>query len=170
MGTFRSTANRLFDFNGLTSAFKRRLNIYSSYNQFISDGELPFEKASLFMIICLPADFYKLWKKLQVQFSSFNIVYSSSPLQDGTYWIEILPRQSSKSQASQRLCEILSVKKENLFVLGNDFNDHDLLEWASHAYVVKNAPDYLREKYHNVASHDNSPLTEAYEHWISFDN
>lgn len=59
--------------------------------------------------------------------------------------IDIVPAGVSKSSGIAALAEILNIKKENIFSVGDSYNDLPMLE-AFHGYVVEGAPLDLREK------------------------
>jgi hydroxymethylpyrimidine pyrophosphatase-like HAD family hydrolase len=65
------------------------------------------------------------------------------------------------------LCKQLGISADNSFVIGNDYNDIDLLEWGKHSYVVENAPHELRDKYQLTESVINDGFALAVEKVMS---
>jgi hydroxymethylpyrimidine pyrophosphatase-like HAD family hydrolase len=43
----------------------------------------------------------------------------------------------------------------------------DLLEWATHSFVVENAPDDMKSGFETVSSNDNGGVAEAVERWFA---
>lgn len=60
------------------------------------------------------------------------------------YYLEVVPNNVSKASALKKLCEILKVKKGNLFAIGDYFNDIEMLSIADISAVVSEAPDELK--------------------------
>jgi len=80
--------------------------------------------------------------------SSFaNVFKLSSPIDHLTTWIEILPKNVSKSLAAEKLIQILGDNPKSTIAIGNDFNDEDLIAWADVGYFVDSAAEKLRKKY-----------------------
>lgn len=55
-------------------------------------------------------------------------------------YFEIMPTGVSKAQGLRRLCALLGVPMENTIVIGDYYNDIDLMRAAGHAVAVANAP------------------------------
>ena len=55
-------------------------------------------------------------------------------------YFEIMPAGVSKAQALRRLCAKLDIPLENTVVIGDYYNDIDLMRAAGHAVAVDNAP------------------------------
>ncbi|MBN2736128.1 MAG: HAD-IIB family hydrolase [Spirochaetales bacterium] len=155
------------NFGKITQAFQHRLDIYQDYARVFNRSKPLFPEISQIVIICEADSFGSCFDLIQSVFSQYTIVYSSSPLQDGSIWLEILPAQASKARASMALCQFLGIEPTKVLALGNDFNDRDLLEWAPYSYIVENAPEALKQGFQLVGSHNDNPLTQAFYHWIS---
>ncbi|MCK4957010.1 MAG: HAD-IIB family hydrolase [Candidatus Cloacimonetes bacterium] len=102
-------------------------------------------KSTQFLIITDNADF-----PLE-RFNSIkafaNIVKISSPIDHKTTWIEILPKNVSKSSGAMKLCELIRLEPKYKIAVGNDFNDIDLLDWADEGYIVSNASNEILKDY-----------------------
>ena len=92
------------------------------------------------------------YARLAGELRGLSVVRTTSPLDHRSRWIEIFPREVSKSQAAERIRRSHGVDRRRVSAVGNDYNDADLLEWAANAYVVDNAPDDLKALYTVVAS------------------
>jgi hypothetical protein len=79
--------------------------------------------------------------------------------------VEIFPAGVSKGNAAEWIALKEGLGRSNALALGNDYNDLDLLEWASGRYVVANAPASLRERYPSVGHHEESAFTDAVVKW-----
>jgi Cof subfamily protein (haloacid dehalogenase superfamily) len=95
-----------------------------------------------------------------------KVILTTSPLDKSSRWIEIFPETVSKAIASAWICAELGLDHQRVLAVGNDFNDKDLLEWASGARVVANAPEELKRRYGTVGSNDDDGFSEAVEHWL----
>lgn len=65
-------------------------------------------------------------------------------LPTNTIYFEIMPTGVSKAQALRRLCARLDVPMENTVVIGDYYNDIDLMRAAGHAVAVDNAPPEVK--------------------------
>ena len=61
-------------------------------------------------------------------------------------FLEILPEQANKGTMLRSLAQRLSIPMENVYAVGDYFNDEELLEAAGHAVVPANAPEELQRK------------------------
>ncbi len=96
----------------------------------------------------------------------FSILRSTSPLDGQSMWIEVFPRNVSKSSGVEWLAHRLGVPQDAVAAVGNDYNDHDLLQWAGHAFVVADSPEHLRSSFVEVAPVGEGGVTEAVERWL----
>jgi len=94
-------------------------------------------------------------------FEHLRVIRTTSPLDGDSIWIEIFPRSVSKSLAAQWLCDRLQIPAHEVLGIGNDYNDIDLLEWASSAVVVSNAPAELRSCFEVTGSNMENGFTQA---------
>jgi hydroxymethylpyrimidine pyrophosphatase-like HAD family hydrolase len=95
----------------------------------------------------------------------FNVVRTTSPLDHATMWIEVFPAEVSKGQGLAWLADREGVGPADVLVVGNDWNDLDMLEWAGSPFVVAGAPPELRARFPVVASHDEGGVAEAIARW-----
>jgi hypothetical protein len=150
--------------------FARRLRLYQ-------DHCLPFDKAVGFhdayrasqVVTIIPPERFseKLLATIQARMKTLNVIRATSPLDGKSVWIEIFPGEVSKSRATAWLTRRLGIRAENVLMVGNDYNDVDLLEWCGQGFVVGNAPAELKARYATVASNDNHGVDEAIQKWLA---
>lgn len=99
-------------------------------------------------------------------FREYKVILTTSPLDHASRWIEIFPATVSKAIASTWLCARLGIDRGRTLAVGNDYNDIDLLDWASSACVVANAPAALRDRFPNVPSNDADGFSRAVAGWL----
>ncbi len=59
-------------------------------------------------------------------------------------YVEIHPKNVSKANGLARVREMFSVKKEDLFAIGDYYNDIEMLQYADIAAAVKDSPDDVK--------------------------
>ena len=94
-----------------------------------------------------------------------TVIRATSPLDHRSTWIEVYPREVSKSQAAAWLASRHGIRRGDVCAVGNDYNDGDLLEWAGASYVVSNAPPELRVRHDVVAAGGHCGVAEAIRRW-----
>ena len=147
--------------------FVRRCELYQAFASPLDDSVLPLEKACQFLIIDSEEDSLAKYHTLQNQLRPLKVIRTTSPLDGSSFWIEVFPKSVSKALASEWLARQHQIQHINIFALGNDYNDLDLLQWAGESFVVANAPKELQETYHPVASNDHDGFSEAVNVWIN---
>ena len=108
-----------------------------------------------------------LHRLLEKSLAPLKIIRATSPIDGLSTWVEIFPAGVSKGNAAEWIALREGLGRSNALALGNDYNDLDLLEWASGRYVVANAPASLRERYQSVGHHEESAFTDAVTKWRS---
>lgn len=97
---------------------------------------------------------------------SYNILRTTSPLDGESLWIEVFPAGVSKSSGVEWLAARFGLCGSDAAAVGNDYNDHDLLQWAAHAFVVKDSPEHLRTQFREVPSVNEGGVAEAARLWL----
>lgn len=100
------------------------------------------KKGNIFYLSCMDDEeklrpFYEKYKNL------FHCVFQRD-IYTNVQWLEMLPKNASKSNAIKQLKEKLGCDK--LVVFGDGKNDIDMFELADEAYAVENGQDELKEK------------------------
>jgi len=84
-----------------------------------------------------------------------HVIRTTSPLDKQSLWIEVFPHNVNKGAAVTQLAEKLGIPLAQCMVIGNDYNDCDMLNLPEAlGFVVANAPVELRNKYRCVQSND----------------
>lgn len=93
-----------------------------------------------------------------------TVLRTTSPLDDTSVWIELFPREVSKSQACVWIAARHGIAVADVVAVGNDTNDLDLLRWAGRGFVVGNGHPSLRAEFREVPAHDASGFAQAAAH------
>ena len=125
--------------------FDRRLNLYKQFATPI--GKLEDTRRDACQILAILPNKVDWFEELKTKFDDIKIIRATSPLDHESIWMEIFPIHISKGHGCQWLCNKLNISEEESFVIGNDYNDIDLLEWGKYSFVVDNAPKELKAKY-----------------------
>ncbi|MBN2830499.1 MAG: HAD-IIB family hydrolase [Candidatus Cloacimonetes bacterium] len=145
--------------------FKRRLKLYAEYGTEMITENHCYKPATQVLAI-VPENGLEIIEKLRVSMPDLNIIRTTSPLDKRSTWIEIFPKDVSKGHTAMLLADRLEIDPTEIAVLGNDYNDLELLEITDNSYVVENAPEDLKERFMVVASNNDSGFTEMVEQLI----
>ena len=80
--------------------------------------------------------------------------------------MEIFAPGVSKSNAVEWLCQSVGINRQQVFAVGNDYNDEDMLHWAAKGFLVENGPVELKPHFEVVASNEAGGVTEAIDRWL----
>jgi hydroxymethylpyrimidine pyrophosphatase-like HAD family hydrolase len=82
--------------------------------------------------------------------------------------IDILPPDASKGVAVEKLAALNNLRAENVMVMGDNFNDLEMLEYAGTAVLMGNSlPELLeRDEFHTTLSNDENGVALAIEKFI----
>jgi len=99
--------------------------------------------------------------------ASVNILTTVYPQLDFTL-IDILPPDASKGVGVEKLALINDLTAENVMVMGDNFNDLEMLEYAGTPVLMGNAaPELLEnENFHQTLSNDENGVALAIEKFI----
>jgi len=122
---------------------------HNTDNALEMDNEVP-EKDYTQILAFLPD--VETYKYISERVSGIKTVRATSPIDGKSVWMEFFHQGVSKAEGIKFICNLKGIKNEDVAVLGNDFNDLDMLKTFDHAYVVANSPEELKEKYDVVAS------------------
>ena len=56
----------------------------------------------------------------------------------------------TKSSAVKALCELWEIPLEDMVAFGDHYNDVEMLETAGMSFLMGNAPEELKQRFHNV--------------------
>ena len=107
-----------------------------------------------------------MYQELVTALKPLNCIRTTSPIDLKSLWIEIFAEPVSKGRSLKYLADLLNCRIDDAMVIGNDFNDEDMLCLCPNAYVTANAPEELRDKHSTVAHHDLDGFTEAVQLWL----
>ncbi len=139
--------------------FKRRLNLYRNFMEPI-EKRRPGQTASQFILI--HRNEQEIKNLLKPFTSHLHLIKATSPLDHKTLWLEIFPSRISKASAAQWLMQYLNIRNEKSLAIGNDFNDLDLLHWASKAYVMPDSPKLLLDRFPVLTLNNGSVLSALF--------
>ena len=97
---------------------------------------------------------------------SYNVLRTTSPLDGESMWIEIFPEGVSKRSGVEWIATEFGLNSGDVAAVGNDYNDHDLLEWAGSAFVVEDSPEHFRTLFRKVSSANEGGVAEAAMLWL----
>lgn len=159
--------NHMFHYKPVLKSidFDHRLKVYSKYATPINSKFTYKDSAQLLSILDNDPNDETL-TEVRIHLKDYNVIKTTSPFDGKSLWIEVFPKDVSKSDGAMWLTEKLDSKKSLTFAIGNDYNDLDLLEWAGGSAVVSNAPEDMKSKFFTVKSNNNSGVTEAVNNWI----
>ena len=141
--------------------FDARLALYKKFAQSFPESFKDFGSATQVIGIIPGEKMQDQPDIIQQVLPDFSVIHATSPLDHQSLWIEVFHKDVSKSKAAAWLADKLGIKQKDVISVGNDYNDEDLLSWSGKAYVVNNAPDFLKKKFYNVSSNNHSGVTHA---------
>ena len=145
--------------------FSRYLSHYEQY-AFSIEENLP-QKNYTQVLAFLPD--VRTYESLTNRVENIKTVRATSPIDGESIWMEFFHEEVSKAEGVRFVCEQEKIDKSEVAVLGNDFNDLDMLEAFEAAYVVEESPDELKNLFSVVASAYDGALKDVVER-ISTDN
>jgi HAD superfamily hydrolase (TIGR01484 family) len=143
--------------------FDRRLEIYDGCSEPLFEG-VRFRAAQF---LCIEPFNVSRYEMIRSEFPDCNVIRATSPIDGESLWVEIFPKGVNKGEASDWLSRKAMVSRDDCLVLGNDYNDIDMLSWARAARVVGNAPEDIKRMFPSVAPQAESGFSEAVESWLA---
>lgn len=120
----------------------------------LNEGEESF--CQMLTIIDKPVEAEQIIKELE----GVKTIRATSPLDGESIWIEIFHQEASKASGIAHICEFEGINSNNVWVLGNDYNDLDMLNgYYPNSFVVENAPAELKQKYQVVPAVENAGMS-----------
>ena len=148
------------------SDFLKRIELYKSYAMRFEWRQVLRLEATQFVLIT-PND-QELLERIKDDFQEYcSVIWSSSPLDGASLWIELFPPGAHKGSGIAWLADRLEVSQSSTMAVGNDFNDLHMLEWSSHGFVVANAPRELQTRFTVVAPCGEGGFSEAVRRWLN---
>ena len=88
-----------------------------------------------------PAELYAAWEEAQQIFDDSVYITKSKP-----YFLEFTNSEANKGKALSFLAESFGIKKEEIMVIGDNYNDMELFKAAGLKIAMGNAVDALKEQ------------------------
>jgi len=89
-------------------------------------------------------------------------VRATSPIDGKSIWMECFHPGVSKANGIRQVCELTNTHSNQVTVVGNDYNDLDMLKAFEKSFVVQNAPEELRLEYQQLKCVQEAPLADWY--------
>ena len=144
--------------------FEARIRYYEEHGREINDLLSLNEDVSQFLVIEKQGS--TLFETLRERLKDCTVIRTTSPLDHESSWIEIFPKGTNKGSTLQWLTGRYGLTRDNVFSIGNDFNDLHMLYWARSSFVVANASAPLLDEFRVVSSNDNDGFSEAIAIWM----
>ncbi len=146
--------------------FKDRINLYKEYSSLLNEIKKlnGFGRSTEVLSIVPCESVYAtlgMIEKIKQDLSMFSVIIATSPLDKKSLWVEVFNKDVSKSKAASFLSQELFIKRKNVFSIGNDHNDLDLLEWSGRGFVVENGLIDLKKIFDQVPSNNNCGVCAA---------
>ena len=138
--------------------FETRLNYYGEFAQQLD--RVPDINATQLLAV-LHWDELSELERLSTLAERVKVIKTTSPITGTAIWMELFPEGISKAFGINWLCEKLGINHNYCVVVGNDYNDLDMLHFTEKSYVVEISPDDLKSEFNTVASVENSGFAEA---------
>ena len=103
----------------------------------------------------------KLYEYFKKKIDGTMILRTTSPIDKKSLWIEVFSKNVSKAKAAQRLALNFHLTAKESLAIGNDFNDEDMLAWASTGRVVDNSPKELKERFSSCGKAEENGVSNA---------
>ncbi|HQQ67510.1 MAG TPA: HAD family hydrolase [Candidatus Cloacimonadota bacterium] len=148
------------------SDFWKRIEYHRDFARELDPGKIDqYEEVTLFLAIAdqMRDDIYPRMKEC---LAPLTVIKTTSAINLRSQWIEVLGQDVNKGCALNLLLKMLDVPPEACMVIGNDFNDLDMLDLVPHSYAPNNSSPYLLERYTPVSHHDEDGFSEAVRHWL----
>ncbi|MBS2210361.1 HAD family phosphatase [Carboxylicivirga mesophila] len=108
----------------------------------------------------------EMFKAIEQKLTGVKVVRATSPIDGVSIWMECFHNEVSKANGILEVCEMEGVEQANVSVVGNDYNDLDMLGAFKNAYVVDNAPDELKQQFTNLCAVTEAPLADWRKRFI----
>ena len=148
------------------SDFAHRLTLYQGHHRPIEKLAKLDRTSTQLVAVSLSGDDGSALPYLKQKLSRLTVVRTTSPLDHQSTWYEIFPSDVSKSSAAAWVCSKFNLDLNEVFAIGNDYNDLDLLRLCNRSRVVANAPAELTSEFEVVASHDDDGFAQAVVDWL----
>ncbi len=157
--------NHIFQFHASGNPnpdFERRCEYYHGFNTPFIPG-IPYPEPCTQILIILAASQSAREVEIRKLLRDYSIIKATSPFDKESIWLEIFPLGVSKAHGIDWISNVKGIERSEIFAIGNDYNDLEMLDHAAHSYVVSNAPADMLNRYKNTGSNEQSGFTSALE-------
>jgi hypothetical protein len=147
--------------------FKERIKRYEDFAEELDLNHLDEIMEATEFLAMVAQDQEEIYHELHRRLHPYSAVRTTSPVDLCTIWIEIFAPGINKGGALHYIMRKFQARPQEIMVIGNDYNDLEMLKISPHAFVTANAPQELKDKYHTVASCDTNGFAEAVRIWLS---
>lgn len=82
-------------------------------------------------------------------------------------FLEIAHKETNKGLALKSLGEILGIRPEEMMAIGDNLNDHEMLEYVGYPVIMANGHEYLLDKhYYRTKTNDEDGVAHAISQFI----
>jgi hypothetical protein len=152
-------------FNGIPD-FLQRVEIYREYaTQLRADQAPNWDQATQFLAI-VDSHRKDIYDSLSRLLQPLTIIRTTSPLDFSSLWIEIFAPGVNKGSSLEYLLKHIGLSLSQSMVVGNDYNDLQMLKICPNAYVTANAPESMKKEFRTVDLCKDNGFSEAVELWL----
>nr|WP_319401232.1 HAD family hydrolase [uncultured Carboxylicivirga sp.] len=153
--------NHIF-FHSISSDPHPDFERYIDFNQthaIPEEKELPNEDYS--QVLAFIPEMH-VFNEIKQNFNGIKTIRATSPIDGESIWMECFHKDVSKANGILFISEIKGIQDEDVVVIGNDYNDLDMLRHFESAFVVSNAPEELKKEFTVLNDVHLSPLADWY--------
>ncbi len=147
--------------------FWERISYYQAFARELNPLDIAAHTAATQFLAVVEADAEHIYLQIKEALKEMTVIRTTSPIDFSSLWIEIFAPGVNKGLSLLRLLKMLCFSQHQCMVIGNDFNDLDMLHIIPDSYVTINSAPYLKQRYTNVAHHDEDGFSEAVRHWLN---
>ncbi len=108
-----------------------------------------------------------VFKAIEQQVAGVKVVRATSPIDGVSIWMECFHQEVSKAKGILEVCKLEGVNEKDVTVVGNDYNDLDMLDTFTQAFVVDNAPGELKDQFTILCAVTEAPLNDWHQRFTS---
>ena len=153
--------------NDHNTDFERRNSLYGEFAIKTEIERFKPRESCQLIAIDPGEDAVNNYNEIKEKLANLKVIRSTSPLDGKTLWIEIYSSKVSKSKGIEYISAMLGYSKKDIMVVGNDYNDLDMLRWSDNSYVVSNSTPELKKEFRVVGSNDEHGFSMAVNDWLS---
>jgi len=109
----------------------------------------------------------EVFQQIEKQIHGVKVVRATSPIDGQSIWMECFHPEVSKANGIIEVCKLEGVDEVSVTVVGNDYNDLDMLRRFSKAFVVDNSPEELKKQFAVLSDVYNAPLADWQKRFTS---